>query len=41
MIKVFDIKNKEIESLKKENKILKAEVIFLKKLLYGLKLKTK
>lgn len=36
--KQFWKKNSELKRLKKENKILKAEIIFLKKLLYGIQL---
>lgn len=38
LLDIFRKKNSELEQLKKENKILKAEIIFLKKLLYGIEL---
>lgn len=38
LLNIFRKKNSEIEILKEENKILKAEIIVLKKLLYGIEL---
>jgi len=37
-VNIFKNKHNELRKLKKENRILKAEIIFLKKLLYGIKL---
>jgi len=41
ILNIFRLKNIEIEELKKENKILKEEIIILKKLLYGIELDKK
>lgn len=38
LVELFRKKDLEIKKLKEENKILKAEIVFLKKLLYGLEL---
>ena len=38
LLNVFRNKNDEITRLKEENKILKAEIIFLKKLLFDIEL---
>ena len=38
LLNVFGSKDDELHRLKKENKILKAEIIVLKKLLFGLEL---
>lgn len=41
LVNVYRIKNEEIRRLKKENKILKNEIIMLKKLLFSLELSKK
>ena len=38
LLEPFRLKNDEIKRLREENKILKEEIIFLKKLLYGIDL---
>ena len=38
LLDVFRKKNDEVSRLKEENKILRAEIIILKKLLFGLEL---
>jgi len=38
LVHIFTQKNNEIRRLKEENKILKAEIIILKNLLYGIEL---